>query len=110
MKVSGQVNGEALTRLRQPFRLEGRMTLPAQVEIQHRGRQTVLLITLTEGRKQQVREMCRRTGHPVLRLRRIRYGPLQDPELRPGQTRPLTREEVLELKQAVGRKREKGTS
>lgn len=101
VKMSGQMSPESLSRLRQPFRLEGRMTRPAQVDIQHRNRHTVAHITLTEGRKHQIREMCQRVGHPVLRLRRITYGPLHDPQLRPGQTRPLTFEEVTALKEAV---------
>ena len=106
VNVLGQVDARALARLRRPFHIEGRHTLPAQAEVQHRNRHTVLRITLMEGRKHQIREMCRRIDHPVLRLRRISYGPLKDPGLRPGQTRQLSREEVMLLKQATGSGRE----
>ena len=106
VKVRGQVDSRALARLRRPFHIEGRNTLPAQAEVQHRNRHTVLRIILIEGRKHQIREMCRRIDHPVLRLRRVTYGPLKDPALRPGQTRHLTREEVLQLEDATGRGRE----
>jgi pseudouridine synthase len=101
-KVRGRVEAAALARLRRPFRLEGRLTRPAMVEIEHRTRHTTLRITLTEGRKHQVREMCRRVDHPVLRLRRVTYGPLHDPTLRPGQTRPLTSQEVQSLREMTG--------
>lgn len=102
VKVRGQVNTRALARLRRPFLIEGRRTLPAQAEVLHRNRHTVLRIILMEGRRHQIREMCQRIDHPVLRLRRVSYGPLKDPGLRPGQTRPLSREEVLLLKDATG--------
>ncbi|MCZ6601130.1 MAG: pseudouridine synthase [Acidobacteria bacterium] len=106
VKVRGQVDARALARLRRPFHIEGRHTLPAQAEVQHRNRHTVLRIILMEGRRHQIREMCRRIDHPVLRLRRVSYGPLKDPGLRPGQTRHLSREEVLLLKDATGSGRE----
>lgn len=102
-KVRGRLESAALARLRRPFELDGRLTRPAAVEIEHRAaRHTTLRITLTEGRKHQVREMCRRVDHPVLRLRRVTYGPLHDPSLRPGQTRPLSSEEVHALREMTG--------
>jgi 23S rRNA pseudouridine2605 synthase len=102
VKVRGRPDPEALERLRQPFRIGGRLTRPARVEIQLQRRHTVLTITLTEGRKNQVREMCHKIQHPVMRLRRVGYGPLRDPFLRPGQTRELRAAEVEALRGAVG--------
>jgi pseudouridine synthase len=101
-KVQGLLEPATLARLRRPFRLDGRPTRPARVEVLYQRRHTVLQITLTEGRRNQVRELCRRVGHPVMRLRRVAYGPLYDPSLRPGQTRPLQPAEVMALRQAAG--------
>ena len=58
----------------------------------------VLLITIREGRNRQVRRMCEAVGHPVRRLRRIRFGPITDRRLRVGEWRELTRPEVEKLK------------
>jgi pseudouridine synthase len=102
VKVRGRPDGRTLERLRQPFRIGGRLTRPAEVNLRVQRRHTVLTITLTEGRKNQVREMCKRIQHPVMRLRRIAYGPLRDLSLRPGQARRLNRAEVEALKSAVG--------
>jgi 23S rRNA pseudouridine2605 synthase len=102
VKVRGRPDGSALARLCQPFRIGGRPTRPVRVDLQHQRRHTVLTITLTEGRKNQVREMCQRIRHPVMRLRRIGYGPLRDPSLRPGQSRRLKPDEVEALRRAVG--------
>jgi len=46
--------------------------------------------------------MCEDIGHPVLRLRRVRVGPLTLGPLPLGAARALTADEVAALKRAVG--------
>jgi pseudouridine synthase len=58
-------------------------------------------ITLHEGRQRQVRRMFDAVGHPVVRLRRVRIGPIEDRELPPGRARPLTPQEVEKLRRAA---------
>ena len=98
VKVRGVPGGQALARLRQPFRLAGRRTRPATVHLMRAGNNAILEIVLTEGRKNQIREMCWRIGHPVMRLRRIAVGPLKDETLGSGACRPLTAGEVEALR------------
>jgi 23S rRNA pseudouridine2605 synthase len=43
--------------------------------------------------------MCEAVGHPVLELERVRFGPLADESLRPGQARALEPEEVERLRE-----------
>jgi pseudouridine synthase len=69
-----------------------------------RGRrqgQTLLSIVLREGRNRQVRRMCGAIGHPVDTLTRVRFGPLADARLKPGQFRDLTPSEVRRLRAAL---------
>ena len=42
--------------------------------------------------------MCEAVGHPVVRLRRVRIGPITDDHIRPGEFRELDCEEVAALK------------
>jgi 23S rRNA pseudouridine2457 synthase len=42
-------------------------------------------ITITEGKNRQIRRMCASVGFPVLRLIRIKFGPYQLNDLRPGE-------------------------
>jgi pseudouridine synthase len=63
---------------------------------------TTVEITVCEGRSRQVRKMCLAIGHPVLRLRRVRIGPIADPSLKTGACRPLTIREVEMLKRSAG--------
>jgi pseudouridine synthase len=101
--VAGLPGDEAIERLRKGIPLDGRRTLPAEVTLVNRGRHDrngVLVITIREGRNRQVRRMCEAVGHPVRQLRRIRFGPIGDRHLRPGQWRELTPAEVEKLKTA----------
>ncbi len=59
-------------------------------------------MVLTEGRKREIREICAAAGYPVIRLRRVRYGPLRLTKLGRGACRPLTPQEVAALSAAVG--------
>lgn len=61
---------------------------------------STLEFILHEGRSRQVRKMCDAVGHPVVRLRRVRIGPVRDDQLRVGAYRPLTAREVATLKRA----------
>jgi pseudouridine synthase len=50
-------------------------------------------LTLREGRKRQIRRALAARGHPVLRLIRVRMGPLRLGRLQPRQARRLNAEE-----------------
>ena len=60
-------------------------------------------LILREGRNRQVRRMCEAVGHPVVRLTRVRLGPLTLRGLRAGHSRELTPAEVTGLRHAAGR-------
>lgn len=60
-------------------------------------------LTLREGRKRQIRRALDALGHPVLRLIRIRMGPLRLGGLEPRQARPLTPAEHGDLPRASSR-------
>jgi 23S rRNA pseudouridine2605 synthase len=98
--VSGRPSRGALRRLREGVDLEDGRTAPASASLV--GDDVVRLV-IHEGRNRQVRRMCEAVGHPVERLVRVRIGPLRDPQLRPGEWRELTRDEVRALERAVRR-------
>jgi len=101
-KVRGMPAPEALARLRAGAPLREGPALPAQVEVLRGGRNPWLEVSVVEGRKHQVRRMLEAVGHPVLRLKRIRYAGLALEDLRPGRLRHLRGEEVARLRRAVG--------
>ncbi|MEN3000423.1 MAG: pseudouridine synthase [Armatimonadota bacterium] len=102
--VRGSPNENALRQLREGVMLKEGKTAPAKVRLIQRGRhQSVLELTLHEGRKRQVKRMCAAVGHPVQRLVRVAFGPLRLPrDLPPGAWRELTPTEREALLQAAG--------
>ncbi len=54
-------------------------------------------IVLKEGRNRQIRRMVRKVGHTVMRLERIRVGPIRLGPLPEGRWRHLSRDETRQL-------------
>jgi 23S rRNA pseudouridine2605 synthase len=103
VKVKGAPDPEALAQLAAGVRLEEGVTAPAEVRIERNQEGASWIeITISEGRKREVRRMCERVGHPVEKLTRARLGPLKLGKLAPGEHRPLTEREVHELRRTVG--------
>lgn len=98
-RVNGTVALPEIQTLRKGVAIEGRQTARADVRvIRETGVETVLLVTIHEGRNRQVRRMFEAVGHTVLMLRRVQFGPLQLGGLKRGAWRELTPEEVAKLK------------
>ena len=84
----------ALRQLREGVELDDGLTAPAAVSMPQDG---LLKLVISEGRNRQVRRMCAAVGHPVLRLVRVRIGPISDKALAAGAWRILSAEEVRSL-------------
>ncbi len=101
--VEGVPDDKALETLRNGVFIEGRKTHPAKVDVIHtEPRSTSLRITIHEGRYRQVRFMCENVGHPVLSLKRTRYGPYSVRGMRPGEAVLLGKKDVDILRKSVG--------
>ncbi|GIO97569.1 rRNA pseudouridine synthase [Virgibacillus sp. LDC1] len=100
--VKGVPHGTELDKLRQGIMLEDGMTSPAEVEykdVDPDNKQSVISITIHEGRNRQVRRMFEAISHPVTRLKRISYGDLLLQNLKRGLYRHLTADEINQLLQ-----------
>lgn len=89
-----------IDRLRRGVGLEpGLTTRTAQIELLRTGGKTCWLeITLHEGLNRQIRRMVEAVGAQVLRLVRVRIGPVELGDLAKGETRPLTPAELAALR------------
>jgi pseudouridine synthase len=104
--VRGRPDAEALKRFAEGLLLPGetRPTAPARAWILTEGEDpatTWVAAELHEGRNRQVRRMFDALGYRVLRLRRVRVGPLSLGGLRAGEARPLTARELAALSAAA---------
>lgn len=78
---------------------DGSRSMPARVEIEtNSGKGTWLVVIMKEGKKRQIRDTCRQIGLPVVSIIRVRIGSLRLGNLKAGQWRHLTPEEVRSLK------------
>ena len=89
-----------LRALREGVELDDGRTAPARVR---RISADTIEITIHEGRKRQVKRMCEAVGHPVKRLERVRFGPLELGDLPRGRWRKLSDAEVDALMAAGNR-------
>ncbi len=92
--ANAPIRQRALAALREGVELDDGRTAPARAR--RIGADTIEL-TIHEGRNRQVRRMCEHVGHPVKRLARVRFGPLNLGDLKPGRSRRLTPAEVRAL-------------
>ncbi|MGA3214077.1 MAG: pseudouridine synthase [Acidimicrobiales bacterium] len=98
-ELRGNPSAGELRRLREGVVLDdGEKTAPARVAAVSPG---VIRLVIHEGRNRQVRRMCEAIGHPVVRLVRVRIGPVTDRSLPPGAWRPLEASEVRSLAEAA---------
>ncbi|MGH9900446.1 MAG: pseudouridine synthase [Pyrinomonadaceae bacterium] len=106
-KVKGVPTDDAVGRLRRGVTLEdGERTAPARVrKLDETETNAWFEVVLHEGRNQQIRRMFDRIGHSVLKLRRVRIGPLHDEKLPTGKFRFLSSAEVAKFKPKAPRQK-----
>lgn len=80
---------------------DGYRTRPVDIRLEKfYGKGAWLRLIMTEGRKRQIRETASMVGLNVVKLIRIRIGPINLSGLKPGQSRPLKDHELKDLKKS----------
>ena len=103
VKVTGKFTREAAEKIEGGIRLEDGSIGKGKVRIVSHGRGiTKLKMILTEGRKREVKQLCKLVGHPVLQLRRLEFAGITARGVKLGKWRYLTDREVAQLKELVG--------
>ncbi|MFN8232836.1 MAG: pseudouridine synthase [Actinomycetota bacterium] len=102
-EVAGGATDRHLGRLRRGVELDDGPARAAGVRVVDRtGERTSLRVVMTEGRKREVRRLLAAVGLPVVRLVRLRVGPVRLGRLEPGAIRALDPDEVAALSRATG--------
>ena len=98
VKSSTLLTDDQLDQLRRGLDLSDGPTRPAIVKRDRdSARYTFFEITITEGRNRQIRRMVEALGAKVLKLVRIKIGPIQIGDLQIGKYRALTSKEIAAL-------------
>lgn len=102
LEVAGTFTRDATRALRSGVELEDGLAQAKDVfGVKPGPVSSELTLVITEGRKREVRRMLSEVGHPVMRLRRQRYGPVKLGDLKRGEWRDLTETEVRALRRAA---------
>ena len=98
LTVNGKVESAKIERFAKGVMLEDGMTRPAEVKnVRVNNGKTLFTAILHEGRKRQIRRMCEELKIPLIELKRIQFGTLKLGNLKEGQYRTLTPQEITEL-------------
>lgn len=104
VRVRGTMNERKLVELQKlatPGRQSQETAAPAVSLVRQMNRETILQVTLREGKNRQVRKMCESVGVRVVKLRRIKFGPLSIRNLPLGAVRPLEKKELERLNRVL---------
>jgi 23S rRNA pseudouridine2605 synthase len=97
--VNGEIQGEAIEKLKKGVWLAEGKTAGAAVKILRRNyRESLIEITIRQGLNRQVRRMLAKVGLSVKSLKRTRIGKLDDRGIGVGKFRALTKAEVAYLR------------
>ncbi|HAM52355.1 MAG TPA: pseudouridine synthase [Nitrospiraceae bacterium] len=107
LKIKGAVDEKSIGELRRGVKLEDGWTMPAKVKrIKESENNSWIEITIYEGKKRQVRRMLEKVGHPVIKLKRTAINGLKLRDLKPGEIRHLTHEELSVIRKEIGIERQ----
>ena len=102
-RVRGRMRTAAVRQIEEGVELDDGVTAPAGCKVVNPGHDATLIrLTLHEGKKREVKRMCAAVGHPVLSLHRIAFGNVRVRNMRPGEWRYLTDEEIQGLRKLAG--------
>ena len=101
-KLNKAIKKDDIKRLENGIMLDDGETAPCKVEGSSRSSDEAqnVIITISEGRKRQVRRMFEALGYRVIRLCRIAFGPITLDNLPVGKWRNLTSDEIKKLLRA----------
>lgn len=101
-RLSGHIQESNVELLRNGVELEDGITSKAKVRVlAQKSDESLLEITIHEGKNRQIRRMADAVGHPVISLQRTQIGPISDNKLPIGQYRELTAAEIHSLRKAT---------
>lgn len=100
-RVEGIVSEELLAKIERGVKLSDGMVRAEATIIRNQGESTWVEVLICEGRNRVVRRLFEKVGHPVMKLRRTKYGPFRLGKLDVGQTRVLTMKEYQQARRKV---------
>jgi pseudouridine synthase len=100
--VKGRIDSKKIDKLKKGLTLDGRRAVFNDVRlIGLKNDASILSVTIKEGRNRQIRRMCEMIGHPVVSLKRVEECGIPLGELKAGEYRSLSKNEISKCKSAA---------
>lgn len=98
-EIEGCPADDEIRAFKEGLKIENYVTSPADFKVLSKNKTAAAAeITIHEGHNRQVRKMCDKIGHKVIRLKRISIGNLNIGNLEEGKYRMLTADEIDYIK------------
>ncbi|WP_083238773.1 pseudouridine synthase [Caloranaerobacter ferrireducens] len=99
-KIKGVPTEKELNKFRKGLKIDNYVTSKAKIEVLKKYNDySIVKITIHEGKNRQIRKMCKKINHPVIKLKRIAIGKIELGNLKKGSWRYLSKEEISYLKE-----------
>ncbi|WP_082394747.1 pseudouridine synthase [Caloranaerobacter sp. TR13] len=99
-KIKGVPTERELKEFRNGLKIDNYVTSKAKIKvIKMYNDYSIVKITIHEGKNRQIRKMCKKINHPVINLKRIAIGNIKLGNLKKGDWRYLSKEEIQYLKE-----------
>ncbi|NLK64812.1 MAG: rRNA pseudouridine synthase [Tissierellia bacterium] len=99
-EIKGSLSNDSINLLRTGLLIDGYKTAPAKVKLLKQSQNNSYVeISIHEGKNRQVRKMFEAVGHKVVKLKRISFGNIVLGNMKPGEWKYLTDEEVRFIKE-----------
>ncbi len=80
---------------------DGKVKARSVKRVKAQGNSTWIRVVLTEGKNREIRRMLAKSGHKVMKLRRVAIGPIKLDKLPKGKARRVSETELVELRKFV---------
>ncbi|WP_427338755.1 pseudouridine synthase [Caloranaerobacter sp. DY30410] len=98
-KIKGVPTEKELNEFRNGLKIDNYVTSKAKIKVLKKyNNYSIVKITIHEGKNRQVRKMCEKINHPVIKLKRIAIGKIELGNLKKGNWRYLSKKEIEYLK------------
>lgn len=99
VKIKGNITKKQINTFKTGVDIGGYTTAPADIEVLKQYKDNSLVkVTIHEGKNRQIRRMMDALDHPVITLKRVSIGEINIDDLPKGKWRHLTKEEIQYLK------------
>ncbi len=103
VKIKGKIGSQQVNELKSGPIIDRKKRQPVKIKLLHHvNDKTWLSVSLQEGLKHHLKKMFGQIGFPVIKIKRFGIGNVVLKEMKPGEVRKLSNEEVYDLLELSG--------